>query len=66
MTQTQIDYERLGDAVADANRRAGVGKATLRVDKRELGETIEPDVSRATYQRAGKSATGRAARMVLA
>lgn len=66
VSQPAIDYERLGDAVADANRRAGVGRSVLRVGKRELGETIEPDVSRASYNRAARSATGRAARMVLA
>ena len=66
MAQPRIDYEQLGEAVADANRRAGLGHTRLYVGKRQLGETIEPDVSRATYQRANKSATGRAARMVLA
>ena len=62
----EIDYDRLGDAVAAANRRAGLGNNTIALDGRVVGETIEPAVSRATYRRAAKSATGRAARMVLA
>ena len=39
---------------------------TIALDGRVVGEAIEPAVSRATYRRAAKSATGRAARMVLA
>lgn len=66
LSQPQIDYERLGEAVAEANRRAGLGHTVLDVDGRRMGETLEPAVSRATYQRAGRSVTGRAARMVLA
>ena len=62
----EIDYDRLADAVAAANRRAGLGNSTIALDGRTVGETIEPVVSRATYRRAAKSATGRAARMVLA
>ena len=65
MGQPQIDYERLGEAVAEANRRAGLGNATIAVDGKVLGHTLEPSVSRATHQRAAKSANGRAARMVL-
>ena len=66
LSQPQIDYERLGEAVAEANRRAGLGKAVLDVNGRRMAETLEPSVSRATYQRAGRTVTGRAARMVLA
>ncbi|MEE1440957.1 MAG: phage tail tape measure protein [Christensenellales bacterium] len=66
LSQPQIDYERLGEAVAEANRRAGLGKAVLDVNGKRMGETLEPSVSRATYQRAGRTVTGRAARMVLA
>lgn len=66
LSQPQIDYERLGEAVAEANRRAGLGHTVLDVDGRRMGEALEPAVSRATYQRAGRSVTGRAARMVLA
>lgn len=66
LSQPQIDYDRLGEAVAEANRRAGLGKAVLDVNGRRMAETLEPSVSRATYQRAGRTVTGRAARMVLA
>lgn len=66
LSQPQIDYERLGEAVAEANRRAGLGKAVLDVNGKRMAETLEPSVSRATYQRAGRTVTGRAARMVLA
>lgn len=66
LSQPQIDYDRLGEAVAEANRRAGLGKAVLDVNGKRMAETLEPSVSRATYQRAGRTVTGRAARMVLA
>ncbi|MEG1358381.1 MAG: hypothetical protein RSE23_01830 [Clostridia bacterium] len=61
-----IDYERLGTEVAAANRRAGIGAATIRVGKRELGKTIEQDVSRETRRRSTQSVRGRNSRMVLA
>lgn len=63
--ETGIDYRRLGEEVAAANRRAGLGNTVITMDKRKVGETVEPSVSRATYRRAGRNATGRAARMVL-
>ena len=62
----EIDYDRLGDAVANSFIRKGIDRTVITMDGRTVGETIEPAVSRATYRRAAKSATGRAARMVLA
>lgn len=63
--QTQIDYDRLGDAVADSLERRGVGRAVVQMDGRIVGETVEPSVSIATQRRASRSISGRAARMVL-
>ena len=62
----RIDYDKLGTATARALKTAGVGKVSLYVGKRELGETIEPDVSRATRARSGQSIAGRSSRMVIA
>lgn len=61
----QIDYDRLGDSVADSFIRKGVGGTDLVVDGWKLGSTLEPKVSRAARNRSGQSATGRSARMVL-
>ena len=61
-----IDYGRLGDAVADSFQRRGMGRTVLQMDKRVVGESVEPSVSRATQQRANRSVAGRSARMVLA
>ena len=61
-----IDYDRLGDAVADSFQRRGMGRTVVQMDKRIVGESVEPSVSRATQQRANRSVAGRSARMVLA
>ncbi|MEG0743121.1 MAG: hypothetical protein RR521_12890, partial [Clostridia bacterium] len=61
----EIDYERLGDAVADSFIKKGIDRTVITMDRREVGRTVERDVSRASYERAGQSAKGRAARMVL-
>lgn len=61
----EIDYDRLGAAVARANRAAGIGTAVVDVDGRRFGETIEPHASRAAYQRSTSTIKGRASRMVL-
>lgn len=61
----ELDYTRMGDEVAAAMVREGIGTVILAVDGRELGRSIEPDVSRATYRRAGQSAAGRASRLVI-
>ena len=61
-----IDYGRLGDAVADSFQRRGMGRTVVQMDKRIVGESVEPSVSRATQQRANRSVAGRSARMVLA
>ena len=61
-----IDYERLGDAVADSCVRRGMGRTVVQMDKRIVGESVEPSVSRATQRRANRSVAGRSARMVLA
>ena len=62
-----LDYDRLGESVARANQAAGVGTAVIRFDeddRREFGSAVEPYTSRATLQRTGKTAKGRAGRMV--
>lgn len=64
--QNSIDYAKLGDAVADSFEKRGLGKSVIAMDKRIVGETVEPSVSKATAQRAGKTVSGRTSRMVLA
>ena len=63
---SEIDYDRLGDAVAMANKRAGVGTAVVTLDKRKVSKTLEPDISRETYRRSGGSVKGRASRLQFA
>ena len=53
-------------ALVQAMQQAGVGSAVIEMDGKRVGQTIEPDVSQATWQRTGKSVKGRASRMVLA
>ena len=63
-----LDYDRLGESVAKANKAAGIGTAVLRFrenDRREFGRAVEPYTSRAAYERTSKTAQGRAGRMVL-
>lgn len=60
-----IDYDRLGDAVADSFIRKGIDRTVIEMDKRIVGETVEPSVSEATYRRTGQSASGRSSRMVM-
>lgn len=43
-----------------------MGRTVVQMDKRIVGESVEPSVSRATQQRANRSVAGRSARMVLA
>jgi len=66
MQAFEIDYERLGDAVADSFIRKGIGDTVIEMDGREVGRTVEPSVSRETYERANRTAAGRSARMVFA
>ena len=61
-----LDYDRLGESVARANRAAGVGTAVLDVDGYELGSRLERHTSRATRERSAKTVKGRTGRMVLA
>ena len=63
--ELSIDYEKLGEAVARANQRAGLGKQQIYMDSRLVGETVEPSVSRASYGRAKTSISGRAARLAM-
>ena len=56
-----IDYNRLGDAVADALQRRGVGKASLYVDGKELGRETERGVSAENYDRQVSGYKGRGA-----
>ena len=62
----ELDYDRLGDAVAKANQDAGVGTAVIDLNGREFGGELEPYTSRATRERTGKTVKGRTGRMVLA
>lgn len=61
----EIDYQRLGAEMADALERRGVGTAVMTLDGKVVATSLEPDVSRATYQRAGQTAAGRASRLVI-
>lgn len=60
-----IDYGKLGDAVANSFIKKGIDRTAIYMDKRKVGETVEPSVSRETHRRSKQSVTGRAARMVL-
>lgn len=62
----RIDYDRLGEATAQAMKRAGIDRPMLAVGKRVLSEAIEPNVSQAAQARASQSVAGRSARMVMA
>ena len=66
VTGPVIDYDALAEATVMAMQRAGVGEAALYVNGRKMSDELEPDMSRATYNRAGRSAKGRTSRMVLA
>lgn len=66
VTGPVIDYDALAEATVQAMQRGGVGEASLYVNGRKMSNELEPDVSRATYNRAGRSAKGRTSRMVLA
>ena len=66
VTGPVVDYDALAEATVLAMQRAGVGEAALYVNGRKMSDELEPDVSRATYNRAGRSAKGRTSRMVLA
>ena len=59
----EIDYDLLGDSVATAFIRRGLGRPVITLDGREVGRAVEPSVSRASYQRGQRTAVGRAARM---
>ena len=61
-----IDYDRLGDAVADSFIRKGIDRTVITMDGRTVGQTVEPSVSRASYLRGQTNVKGRAARLVLA
>lgn len=62
---SQLDYDRIGAAVARANRQAGLGNTVISVDGRVLGQTLEPSVSRASYNRMTSTAAGRASRLAV-
>ena len=62
----EIDYDRLGDAVANSFIRKGIDRTVITMDGRTVGQTVEPSVSRASYLRSQKNVKGRAARLVLA
>ena len=62
----EIDYDRLGDAVANSFIRKGIDRTVITMDGRAVGQTVEPSVSRASYLRSQKNVKGRAARLVLA
>ena len=64
--QLQIDYDAIGEAVAEANRSTGLGTAVMEMDGKIVGETTEPYSSRASYHRSQKSVKGRTSRLVMA
>lgn len=56
-----MPYEKPGKAYL-----FDMGRTVVQMDKRIVGESVEPSVSRATQRRANRSVAGRSARMVLA
>ena len=62
---TAIDYDRLGQSVARANREAGLGNLALYVGKEKLGQTLEPTVMRAGQTRSQQTVAGRGTRLAL-
>ena len=60
-----IDYDKMGAAVAQANKESGVGKATMVMDKREVARTVEPDVSTETARRGSRTIAGRPGQLVI-
>lgn len=63
---TAIDYGLLGEAVAWANRRAGIGNSVIELDGRVTGRTIEPRVSKSQARRSGATIAGRSNRRLSA
>jgi len=59
-----IDYDKLGESVARANRAAGIGTAVLDVDGRRMSRQLEPGVMHAGQLRSRQSVSGRSSRMV--
>ncbi|NLV59192.1 MAG: hypothetical protein GXY67_10560 [Clostridiales bacterium] len=59
-----LDYERLGDELADAMQRRGLGTAVIGLDGHAFGTALEPNISQATRRRSAKSMSGRNSRMV--
>lgn len=59
-----IDYDRLSAAVAQGNREAGLGNATIRIGSRAIGEAVEPEVNSATMRRSSRTIAGRPARIL--
>ena len=58
---TVIDYDAIGNAVAKANVKAGVGDQTVVLNGRVVGQTIEPDVTRQATWRQNSTISGRSA-----
>ncbi len=61
-----LDYDRLGQSVARANREAGLGNLALYVGKEKLGQTLEPTVMHAGQTRSRQTVSGRSTRLLLA
>ena len=59
-----IDYDKLGDSVARANREAGIGTAVLDVDGKRMSRDLERGVMSAGQTRSRQSISGRSARMM--
>lgn len=62
---SNLDYDRLGEAVARANIRSGAFNQQIIMDGQLVGQTVEPSVSRESYKRAQQSIAGRSARLAL-
>lgn len=60
-----IDYALLGNAVADALRREGVGEASIYMDGEQVGRLTERGVSRESYRRASGTVKGRSAGLLI-
>jgi len=61
-----LDYERLGQSVARANKEAGLGDGVWEIDKHVVGRKLEPTVMQAGRTRSQQSVSGRSTRLLLA
>ena len=59
------DYDQMKTAFMEAIEETGAGQHIFQIDKKTVGESVEPYTSRATRQRQQQSVKGRTARLVM-